>query len=293
MRIIEFGNVIRDDIVLTIGYFDSIHLGHRKLIEKVKEDSARLGVKSAALIFVGGLKNGGDIFSLDERISIINSFNLDFLIIATINDDFLKISKKDFIDKLMEIYSLKEIVCGYDFTFGYKAEGTSDYLKSEIAPIPLEVICEVKDEGGIKISSSRIKELLLDGRIKDANKFLGFDYFISGKVVHGKENGRKLGFPTINITLPIEKMKIREGVYQTYLIIDGKRYKGITNLGSQPTFDGDSIVVETHIKDFNGNLYGKDLSVFFIDKIRDIKKFESAKELKAQLEIDLKFGEKI
>jgi riboflavin kinase/FMN adenylyltransferase len=142
--------------------------------------------------------------------------------------------------------------------------------------------------GGEKISSGKIKRLLGDGEIQKANVLLGEEFFLQGKVVKDRQVGRKIGFPTANIPYPQDKYPLKIGVYETRTVVDGKEYKGITNYGARPTFDNDKVVTETYLDGFSGDLYGKELKVHFVRRLRDVQKFESVDALKKQLKYDVR-----
>ena len=152
--------------------------------------------------------------------------------------------------------------------------------------MPIKVVKLKKDENGSKISSTAIKNYLDCGDILSVNTLLGDNYFIKGKVVSGKKVGKSLGFPTANIKISSEKYLLKQGVYYTFTIIDGKLLDAITNVGAQPTFDGEEYIVETYINGFDGDLYSKTLTVYFIERIRDVVKFDSVSQLKEQLQKD-------
>ena len=287
MEIFEFGYKFNSDSVLCLGYFDAIHKGHKSLIKNAKETANNLGVKLGVVLFIGG-KNKQDVFTFNERLVLLKSLGVDFVIYAYLTPEFMSMSSQNFTDILFNSYSVKSLFCGFDFTYGYKALGNAKTLKESAKKYGVNVVVldKILDNFGQKISTSLIKNELKLGNIKRANELLGSNYFITEKVVEGKKLGKKLNFPTINMTLKEEKFLIKEGVYLTFVIIENKLYSSLTNVGKQPTFNGNNCVVETYINDFDGDLYGKYISVYFVDFIREIKTFKSQEELTKQLAKD-------
>ena len=289
MNIIPFGVKCENKIVLSVGYFDAVHIGHAALFSASRELAEKLNASTAALVFKGGFKRGGDVFDFDERLLRLKTQGVETVICATVTEEFKNTSATDFLNELFSLYNVAGIVVGEDFTFGKNASGNVDMLKAECESrkTEFEAVKKVKTENGEAASSSLIKKYLSSGDVKSANAVLGCNYFIRGVVEKGKQNGRKIGFPTANIKPAEDKYPLKDGVYATLVIIAGDVYGAITNVGAQPTFGGENRVVETYIDGFSGNLYGKILTVYFIDRIRDIIAFESVNGLKKQLEKDL------
>lgn len=289
MDIINFGNKLKTPTVMCLGYFDAIHKGHKQLILKGKEIAKREGLRLSVFLFIGGKGNSKDIFSIEERLIKLKILGVDTVIFAPLNDSFMSKTKEVFLKELFTLYSVKYTITGKDFRFGYKQEGDYQYLENYANKLGVKSIFldEVIDKNGLKISSKNIKEYLLKGDIISANELLGDNYFIRGKVIEGKKLGREMGYPTANILLDDNKLLISSGVYLTFVIIKNKILSSLTNVGKQPTVNGNCDVIETYINDFNGDLYGKNLTVYFIEKIREITKFNSVLELKEQLDKDL------
>lgn len=289
MQAISLGNGYENKIVLSIGYFDAVHIGHAALFEKARAVSKELNAETAALVFKGGFKHGGDVFSYEERLLRLKTQGVDVVICAAVTDEFKNTSAADFLSELFSAYEIAAIVVGEDFTFGKNAAGNVSLLEAECIKrgVKFFAVKKVKTEGGETASSSLIKKYLSLGDVKSANAVLGCNYFIRGEVVKGKQNGRKIGFPTANIIPGEDKYPLKDGVYATLVIISGDVYGAITNVGSQPTFGGENRVIETYVDGFGGDLYGKILTVYFIDKIRDIIAFDSVDGLKKQLQKDL------
>lgn len=288
MDIVEYGLKLNYDCVLCLGYFDGIHLGHTALINKAKEIAKEKKVNLAVLLFTGGKNTDGDLFTFEERLIKLKTLNVDTVIYAELTDEFKNTKAEDFLNDIISYYSVKTIVTGEDFTFGKNALGNAKTLRDFMQDKKVEVVTfDLVLNSGEKVSTRDIKALLKCGDVKTANQLLGGNYFIRERVISGKKKGRDLGFPTANMQVSKEKMKIKSGVYLTLSIINGKVYPAITNVGAQPTFDGENYLVESYFHGFNGDLYDKILSVYFVDYIRDIKRFNSEEELKAQLKKDL------
>ena len=289
MQAILFGESYENKIVLTIGYFDAVHVGHAALFFAARGIAENLNAETAALVFRGGFKRGGDVFTYDERLLRLKTQGVKRVICAPVTEDFKNTSANDFLNELFGYYNIAGVVVGEDFTFGKDALGSVDLLRAECEKrgVEFKAVKKVRTEKGEIASSSLVKKYLSVGDVKSANSVIGSDYFITGVVQKGKQNGRKIGFPTANIKPPEDKYPIKDGVYATSVIIAGDVYGAITNVGAQPTFHGEDRVIETYIDGFSGNLYGKIITVYFIDRIRDIIAFHSVEGLKKQLERDI------
>ena len=281
-----YGEKYSKKIVLALGYFDSIHKGHQQLLNTAKKLSTKYNALSTVLIFTGGYK-GKNIFTLEERLLRLKTMGVEKVIVKELTQDFMKKTYQEFIEELLSSYNIVGIVTGKDFTYGYKGLGDITYLeeickqnKIEYIPIDLEKDC------GEKISSTKIKGLLDRGDIKKVNELLKGNYFIYGKVEKGKGVGKTLGFPTANIKISQDKYPLKQGVYLTFVYVDNALHSAITNVGSQPTFRGEEYIIETYIDNFSKDIYDKYLTVYFIERIRDIIEFDSIEGLENQLLLD-------
>lgn len=291
MKIIKYGEIDKTPISICLGYFDAIHIGHTKIINTAKEIASKNGLKTYVLLFTGGKNATPDIFTFFERLIKLKSLGVDGVIYQELNAKFMAKSKDEFLNDIFNFYNVKNIVVGEDFTYGKKAEGNVCHLKEFVTKkgANLTVLEKVTDASGEKISSKDIKTALIKGDVALANSLLGSNYFIRGKVLRGKGLGAKIGFPTANILTEENKLLVKDGVYLTCTIIGGKLYSCLTNVGAQPTVNGNNTVIETYINDFSSDLYDKEISIYFIEKIRDIVKFNSVDELKEQLTKDLRW----
>ncbi len=274
---------------LLLGYFDGVHRGHFELIEAAKKEKNTVGVllfDENLGRFLPNAKSGFELTLLPEKLNLFENYGVDMAYIVHIDKDFLNLHKNEFITEILLKINPKKIVVGTDYTFGYKKEGTIADLKNyfEVVACPL-----LEDKNG-KISTRTIISLLEKGDLGGANAQLGYLYSISGKVIHGFENGRKISYPTANIEASSEKMLPKVGVYAGFTEVDGKQYKSIINIGNNPTVGKlKKNIIETHLLDFDSNIYNKDIKVSFLDFIREEKKFSSLNELKEQLDKDSRY----
>ncbi len=275
--------------LLVLGCFDALHIGHRELLKKAKLQAKINGLDLGVMIFKDG-KGGDTVLTLDERIKILESYNVKFILLAEYNEEFKKTTASEFLQVIDEQLNLKGMMSGKDFRFGAGAKGKSSTLKNYADDEDNGVwYMSVKDvtDGGVKVSTTGIKELLLEGDVVKANELLGGCFSVRGKVVHGAgRGGEVIGFPTVNVSYPENKIKIKQGVYKVKSVIGGTEYLGIANYGARPTFGEEDCVLEVNYEGFNGDLYGQEIIVEFIDYIRDIKTFEGAEQLAEQLEKD-------
>lgn len=277
--------------VLCLGNFDGVHIGHKALIDRTLEIAKELKhsyptILSGAWFFSHTTKAYlndtpcAELTTLQEKLDLLRSFGMDFAFVADF-PSFKDLSAKSFVLKiLIELCNCRFSVCGYDFKFGKNALGDAKTLACYFKDA-----CEIVDcvkYGAIPASSSSIRKYLYNGDVKAAKKMLGRPYSIRSEVVHGKQLGRTLGFPTANLKFPESKLIPRYGVYATLVNIQGfeRSYIGVSNVGKNPTVnDKNSITCETYILDFSGDLYGKEICVEFHKMLREEKKFSSLDEL--------------
>lgn len=286
--------------VITVGTFDGFHLGHRKLFEKVNTLAEMNGYKSIVVTFDPHprtvLKIGDNdikiLSTTEEKLEIIGQCQINNVLVISFTKEFASTSYEKFVsDLLVKKLNLGILVIGHDHKFGKDRLGDENRLKelAEAYKFGIEVVEPVYIENEL-ISSTKVRNALLNGDIKKANKFLARNYSFKGKVIHGATRGRLLGFPTANI-LVNDKNKLipQNGVYAVKCIVDGNENYGIMNIGFRPTFEtGHNLVIEVHIFDFNFDIYDREIEIHFIDRLRDEKKFESKEELIYQIEKDKK-----
>lgn len=280
--------------VVTSGTFDGVHIGHQKILQRICETAKKDNGHSVLLTFwphprlvLDKAANQLKLLStIDEKIGLLKEFGLDYLIVIPFTKEFSKLSSFEFVQQiLVEKIGTKKLVIGYDHHFGRNREGSFDYLNdnSEKFGFKVEEISR-QDIDDIGISSTKIREALLNHDITTANEFLGRSYDLRGKVIHGDARGKTIGFPTANIDV-LEEYKLvpADGVYAVRVEFYGSWFNGMLNVGKRPTVDGRSKQMEVNIFDFNQTIYGETLVVQFVDYIRNERKFSDIQELKNQL----------
>ena len=282
--------------VLTIGTFDGVHIGHKKIIEKLTTSGRKEDLESVILTFFPHprmvLQKDTDIKllnTIDEKIQLLEQSGLDTLIIHPFDKTFSELSAEEFVKQiLIDKLNLKKIVIGYDHRFGKnRTAGIEELIVFgekygfEVEQISAQEIDEVS------ISSTKIRKALDNGEIALANSYLGYNYFFNAKVVEGKKLGRTIGFPTANLQVSeFYKLIPKTGVYIVEVMLDNKSFKGMMNIGLNPTVSGHYQTVEVNILDFNQDIYGKNIQISLLDKIREEQKFDSLETLKNQLTKD-------
>jgi len=277
-----------DDITLCLGYFDALHLGHISLINKSKNLGRKVGVltmdPNPSSFFNSNVK---EINSLEDKIEILETLGVDYFIILETNKDVLNMSPESFVKEIIIPLGVKNVVSGFDYHFGKNKSGDTNFL-SYYDEFDTYVCDEVDDENE-KVSATLIKRLLNEGNITRINKLLTRPYQIKGKVIKGNSIGHTIGFPTANIELDSNKIYPKNGVYAGYLICEGKKYLSMINLGIHPTIKKlDKEIVEAHVINESIDLYDKEVTLVFIDYIREERKFDNLEDLVNQLKCDKK-----
>ncbi len=280
--------------VLTLGNFDGLHLGHQRIIRKVSARARGLGTKSVVYTFdphplkvVAPHKSPPLILDSEDKARLIGSFGIDYLIFARFTKGFAATHPREFVEKVLhKALSVKEVWVGHDFSFGKGRAGTVSSLKELGRELGFKVfVIPAYKKGGHIVSSSRIRALIKEGAVKGAAALLGRNYSIKGKVVRGKDIGKEIGFPTANLGVESELVPAN-GVYAAYAIIEGSKLPAVLNIGVAPTFGGKERRVEAHILDFEGDIYGKRMEVYFVRRLRDEKAFKSKDALVRQIAKD-------
>lgn len=296
----NFNIKLDEKTYIALGSFDGLHIGHMNLINKTIELARANKVKSMVFTF----KNHPLTIINEEMVpklimnnkaktELLKDAGIDILNYVEFNEEFMRISPEKFIENIIGYYNAKGLIVGFNYRFGYKNLGDIELLEdlSNSLGFELSVISPVKVNDEI-VSSSRIRHLISEGDITKANRFLNRPFFLEGKVVSGKQLGKKIGFPTINLDYNKSLVLPRGGVYYTVVEYSGKKYKGITNIGYNPTVKDKKLSIETHIIDFNKDIYNEFVKIYFYKRIRDEKKFESLETLSKQLEKDKNYAEK-
>ncbi|WP_433946898.1 bifunctional riboflavin kinase/FAD synthetase [Paenibacillus sp. SN-8-1] len=281
--------------ILALGQFDGLHLGHVSVIQAAIKEGAAHKVPTSLMTFYPHpkevMKKGdydGYLTPAKEKEELLRLAGVDFLYVVEFNQDFSRISPKEFVTEMLLPLQIHTAIVGFDFRFGHKGEGEADMLKTlgeghfQTYTVPPFVI---NDE---KVSSSGIRKYLLEGNIALANEWLGRPYTLSGTVIHGEKRGRTIGFPTANVELTEPYVLPKNGVYAVVVKHGEDELHGVMNIGVKPTFHSgvSKRWFEVHVFDFSGNLYGHDLRVELISYIREERKFQSIEELISQISKD-------
>lgn len=295
-------NILRDDFssfqgetVLTIGKFDGLHVGHQALIRTVCEEADALGMQAALLTFdphpLAVLRPEAApplITPLPEKTRLLALYGLDILAILTFTHELAQTRALDFLARIEAGLRPRVFVVGPDFAFGYRREGTLDLLRAwagergkRVIVVPPVVV------NGERVSGSLVRKKLLNGDVGEAVALLGRAYAITGVVRHGNQRGGRIGIPTANLAPPEGQVVPANGVYVTQVFWNGEAHPAVTNIGVRPTVDGHTRFIETHILDWEGDLYGQCIRVEFLERLRDERKFPSLEELIAQIHADI------
>lgn len=286
-----------DESVVTIGKFDGIHKGHEVLIEKAVDYAQKENLQSIVFTF----KNSPvsyfskivprEIITEVEKMKKLKDLGVDVVIDIPFNKEMADISAEDFVKEiLVNKLGVKKLIIGHDFAFAKNREGTPPILKilGKKYGFMVDVI-EPVVINNIRVSSTYVKDLIYAGRVEEVKYYLGRNYFIEGKVIRAKQIGRTIGFPTANLKLQENLIIPKRGIYATKVYIGDKVYIGATNIGYNPTVNGEKMSVETNILQFDKDIYGKTIQLEFLERIRDEKKFKDLNELKIQLKMDTNY----
>ena len=286
MKIIDFdinSTPVNDkDLVLCLGFYDGLHLGHQKLIQDALNEGYPVGVMTFDIAprVLLGKKENYSITSPFDRADILEDMGVKFLYLMHFEKSTLEVTKDEFIDKVLKPLNPKKIFVGTDYRFGKGGEGDAKYLKNFF---DVEII-ELEKVDNIKISSKKIREYIESGKMEKATSLLGRPYRICGLVVEGDHRGQKMDFPTANLELDYPYVFPKEGVYMGYGYFMSRKRKAMIAVGTHPTVHQLlKPIIEVHIIDFNENLYGRELYVDFVSYMRPIKQFDSVEELREQL----------
>ena len=287
---------------VTIGNFDGVHIGHQILFAEVVGRAFRSKGTSVVVTFdphpLKVLRPEGIklISTLEQKKELIEQAGIDVLVIIPFDRQFATTTAQDFVDRiLVGTIGVNELVVGYDYAFGKGRQGNIDFLKEQgrLKGFPVTVV-EAHYENGMLVSSTRVRELVMEGRMQDVRQLLGRCYQIRGTVQRGKQRGGPVvGFPTANLQLNEEDLCPKRGVYVTQVVYDGKMYGGVSNIGYNPTFGDSTLVAETHIFDFSKDIYGKPIKLNLLQHLRGEKKFSGPSELATQIRQDIKIAHQV
>ncbi len=284
--------------IVTIGTFDGVHLGHQKIVAQITKNADALNCESLVLTFFPHprmvLQESTEmkqLNTLNEKIALLDNLGIDNLVVHPFDKEFSRLTAEEFVKKvLVDVFKIKKIIIGHDHRFGRNRTATIDDLINfgktygfEVEQISAEEINEVS------ISSTKIRNALLEGNIKLAANYLGYDYSFTGIIIKGKQLGRTIGYPTANITIEEDyKLIPNNGVYIAKSVLNGKTVFGMMNIGNRPTVDGTKQTIEINFFDFKQDLYGQKITISLLHRMRSEQKFESLDALKNQLGKDKK-----
>lgn len=297
----NFTKFLKQDTYIALGSFDGLHIGHMSLINKTiklaKKNNAKSMVftfKDHPLITINSELAPKLIMENNTKIEVLEDFGLDIINMIGFNENLMKLGPEDFVINLINHYRTKGLIVGFNYRFGYKNLGDVELLKkmSKNLGFSLNVVEPVKFKGHI-VSSSLIRNIICDeGDMKKVNKILTRPFMMQGTVIKGKQLGRTLGFPTANLDYDKRFVIPRGGVYYTIVEYNKNIFRGITNVGYNPTVNDNKLGIETHILDLNEDIYNKNIKIYYIDRIRDEKKFNSLQELIDELKRNKDFAKK-
>ena len=288
------GEEMKEKCVYALGFFDGVHLGHGCLLKACRELADELGVEAGVVTFSSHpdtLVSGatpGLINTLDDRDRLLREqYHMDRILSLPFDRAMMETPWEDFFRRLTEKFRAAGIVCGDDFRFGHKGQGNGEKLLTACreAGIPCIVVPQIS-LGGLRISSTRIRDLIEMGLMEHAIHFLGHPHTLTGRVVHGHQLGRRLGFPTANLLLPEELVVPKFGVYACRCLVDGVRYPAVTNVGTRPTVAGIGVTIETWILGYEGDLYDREITLEFFKFLRPEIKFPGLGDLQEAVRAD-------
>lgn len=280
--------------IYALGFFDGVHLGHQTILHACKGLAEQTGAATGAITFESHPQSlfvkdcPGLINTTADRCNLLRQYGTDTILTYPVNRAVMGMPWRDFLIELHRNYSAAGFVCGDDFRFGHKGEGNCHRLQEFCKEFGLTcIIVPQQDLDGGRISSTRIRELLENGQTQQANRLLGHPHVLTGTVMTGKQLGRTIGIPTANLTFPAGLLVPKFGVYACKVSVDGNTYTAVTNIGTRPTVDGVGVTAEAHLLDFEGDLYGKEITIAFCAFLRPEQKFDSLGELKVQIAKDI------
>lgn len=297
----QLQELVQKGTAATIGNFDGVHLGHQKLLARVKEQARQKKLTSLVITFdphplrvlIG--ETPPFITLTDQKMELLKRQGLDAVLCLQFDKQMAALSPEDFVlEYLVKGVNLKQLVIGHDYTFGQGRRGDFDLLKEMGQEYGFEVeqIDPVYLDQEV-VSSTRIRNMVLEGSVKEVRPLLGRFYQVKGTVKEGKKRGGPLlGVPTANLKL-VDELSPKTGVYAVWAEVNDRLYKGMANLGYNPTFGQEALSMEVHILDFDQNIYGQDLKVHFVERIRDERKFSDVEDLKSQIFKDIEQGKEI
>lgn len=286
---------LTEQTYIALGSFDGLHKGHMTLINRVVDEALLNDAKSLVYTFANHPLSVAApermpklLMDNEQKLHLFRTAGIDMVAMIDFTYEYMQTSAEDFIKLLLEQYNAKGLVVGFNYRFGYQNKGDVRYLEELAEKYGFEciVIQPETDEDGL-ISSTRIRNLILDGKVGEAARLLVEPFLLQGNVVGGRKQGKPLGFPTANMTIDPKLVLPKEGVYYTNIEVNGQLYRGITSVGDNPTMGlNNPVTVETYILDFDRDIYGEQVKVYFLEWMREMIKYDSLEELKEQLRKD-------
>lgn len=292
----------RESALLTIGVFDGVHLGHRFLLEHLRKEAAREGALSAVLTFTNHPRTVIQpgycvpyITTVEDRLELLRQEGVDLVLPLTFDEELSRLQAHEFVDLLRERVNMSGLVMGSSFAMGHKRGGTPETLAQMGREKGFSTaVVEPASAQGEEVSSTAIRDAITSGDVSRASRLLGRHFVLRGEVVRGQARGRELGFPTANLDLPECQVVPGNGVYAARVVVDGVALSAAVNIGVRPTFGDGERMVEVHILDYaGGDLYGSELPVEFVERLRDELRFGSVEELVAQMTKDVEQSRQI
>ena len=294
----NFKTKLKYPTYIALGSFDGLHLGHMHLINETvklsKENNAKSMIctfKNHPLSVINKEICPKLIMDNETKIKLLENTGIDIVNLVNFDKEFMKITPEEFIKNMVKFYNAKGIVVGFNYRFGYKNLGDVEMLQKYSSKLGYKLcVCEAISVNNEVVSSSSIRHLIAEGDIIKACELLGRPHTIAGEVIKGKQLGRTIGFPTVNLNYSKQYILPKGGVYYTLAEYDNHIYKAITNIGYNPTVEGGKLSVETYILNFDKQIYGEKVKIYFINRIRDEVKFDTIEELRQQLIKDKEYA---
>jgi riboflavin kinase/FMN adenylyltransferase len=286
------------DMLLTVGVFDGVHLGHKYLLSQLMERARKQDLLSGVVTFrqhplevLSPQTELPYLTSLDEKVSLLKNEGVEAVITLSFTPELAQLSAGQFVTLLKKYLRMRGLVIGPDFALGRNREGDADALRKlgQDMGFSVTVIAPVKVNGEV-VSSTAIRNAIAKGNIERVTRLIGRPFSLQGRVITGVGRGLKLGFPTANLEIDPGQTLPPDGVYATLSYVDGKTYQSVTNIGKRPTFKDNGRTVETYILNYQGDLYGREVKIDIVERLRGEKRFNSAEELKKQITDDIKRG---
>jgi riboflavin kinase / FMN adenylyltransferase len=284
------------ETLLTIGVFDGVHAGHRYLLEKLQQRAVEKNLLSGVVTFnphpqsvLHPHNQLSSLSNLEDRVRALEELGVNIVAVLTFTPKVAQLSARDFMSLLKKYLKMQGIMVGPDFVLGRGGEGNIDFLHTlgREMKFSVEVIPPYTINGEV-VSSTLIRQALIQGDMKKVERLMGRHFYLRGKVITSDKRGRILGFPTANLDIKLQQALPGNGIYATITQVNDKRFPSATNIGTRPTFGEGEKMVETHLLNYEGDLYGKEITVEFVQKLRDEQRFSSSEELKIQIEKDVR-----